>query len=622
MTNYMKRQLFTVLFLLLGISFYGQDVLKNVVVLHSYNSGLSWTDNITKGILDEFKLEQNRTVNLRFEYMDAKNFENKEHFKIYEQFISQKYQNVKIDLIICVDNPAFDFLQTCYTFKGVPVVFCGLNYADSIPKGYTGVMEDVDFNDNIQTILNQNPNYNKLYIVIDKSITGQCVNKKLDQVIAQTYPNLKYEYVTNYSLYELEQKLTTLKNNDVLLMLLFNFDRLGKAISYDVILDILNPYCKVPIYGVWDFYLGKGIVGGKITNAYKHGLEVSQIAKEVLAGVKIDSIPVISGPTQFMFDYNLLTKYRIQQSSLPKGSIIINTPYNFIQQNKTLFVLLVLIFALLVILVFVLVFQVKSMKTNLLKERVLVASIETHTVALNEALAKAEMANRLKTKFLSNISHEIRTPMNSIIGFSNLLVNNDVAEMQMQYIQTINSCGNQLMAIIDDIVNISLIESHQISATFQLINVNEVLNDLAYTFNSSLFLHNNKIEVNYSLNNQEAKFFTDELKFRQIMTNILSNATKFTDNGLIEVGYSIVGQHIILYVKDNGIGIEKQYHDLIFERFWQVDHSNAKVYGGNGLGLAISKAYVEFLGGRIWVDSRMNEGAIFQVELPFNQSFN
>ncbi len=146
---------------------------KKILVLHSYNSGLSWTDNINKGIFETFKDEFHKTLDIRCEYMDAKHFEEKSYFDFYEKYIEYKYRDIKINLIICSDNAAFDFLSKNHNafFKNVPVVFCGVNYCDSIPKGFTGIIEDIDLYTNLKTILSIHPDYGKLYIINDRSIT-------------------------------------------------------------------------------------------------------------------------------------------------------------------------------------------------------------------------------------------------------------------------------------------------------------------------------------------------------------------------------------------------------------------------------------------------------------------
>jgi signal transduction histidine kinase/ABC-type uncharacterized transport system substrate-binding protein len=591
---------------------------NNILVLHSYNTGLSWTDNINKGIFETFKDEFHKTIDIRCEYMDAKNFEKKKYFDFYKNYIEFKYRDIKIDLIICSDNAAFDFLSQNHNilFKDVPVVFCGVNYCDSVPKGFTGIIEDIDIYTNLQTILSTHPDYEKLYIINDRSITGSSISKELNHIIASKFQNLRYEFLTDYSVEELENKLTTLNKKDIVLMLLFNFDRLGKAYSYDSFLDEITPYCKVPMYGTWDFYLGKGIVGGKITNAYDHGVMASNIAKSILAGKKIQDIKVVNGPSKFMYDYRMVKKFNINMSKLPENSEFINLPLDFIRKNKLFFTFLALIFLLFVIFITVLYIQVKRIKISLKKEKMMVATIEQKSKELTEALDKAEQSNKLKAAFISNISHEVRTPLNGILGFTDLLSDEHEPIKQEKYISTIRMCGEQLLNIIEDILNISIIESNQIKLNEDIINVNQEIRDICFTFSKTSKSNTKIIQGNFDLIDSECNIITDSIKFREILNNLVSNAFKFTENGVIEIGYKKRNLVLEFYVKDNGIGISQDNHEIIFERFRQVEHHNLKVYRGNGLGLSISKAYIKLLGGNIWLNSELNKGSVFYFTIP------
>lgn len=621
----MLRYFLPIILFILNILFIQANSLpkeKNILVLHSYNNGLSWTDNINKGIFESFKEEYHRTVDLRVEYMDAKHFEDTAYFNLFSNFIARKYNNIAIDLIICADNAAFDFLSIHHNslFENVPVVFCGLNYSDSIPKGFTGIMEDIDMYSNIATILKLHPDYGKLYFVIDKSITGRSIFKKLDPLINSSFPDLNFEYLRDYSFGELKTKLVSLQKNDIVVMLLFNFDRNGMAISYDIILDEITPYCKVPIYGVWDFYLGKGIVGGKITHSYQHGLKAASIAKEILNGKSVDEIPVISGPTEYLYDYKVLKKHGINTYDLPKEATIINLPYEFVLKNKVFFGLLAVILVLLISLIIILILINRKSKKNLKKEKELVSAIEKKSEDLKIALIKAEEANKLKNNFLSNISHEIRTPLNGILGFSELLSSTTDEPLRNEYADTINKCGNQLLNIINDILEISLIESNQIKLHEEVVNINKTLEEVMDTFNKAPKDSTIPIIINQLLNNDCNYAFIDRIKLIQILSNLLSNAIKFSNKGQIEIAVQIQNNQLLFSLKDEGLGIDPKYHALIFERFYQVEQPESMVYSGNGLGLSICKAYVEFMGGKIWVESKLGMGSTFYFTLPYKPS--
>jgi PAS domain S-box-containing protein len=230
---------------------------------------------------------------------------------------------------------------------------------------------------------------------------------------------------------------------------------------------------------------------------------------------------------------------------------------------------------------------------------------------------KAEESDRLKTAFLANMSHEIRTPMNGIIGFSEMLKNDDLVPQKRDiYINTINDCGFQLLRIVNDVIDISKIETNQIDLFETDTDVREMLTAI-----SEYYRENKKNpEIEIRLNIHEIKngnsIKTDSDKFRQIIDNLMSNAVKFTKKGFVELGGLTENNFLKIYVKDTGIGIPKHLNESVFERFRQVETNYSKIAGGTGLGLAISKAFAEKLGGKIWVESDINQGSVFYFTLP------
>ncbi len=251
---------------------------------------------------------------------------------------------------------------------------------------------------------------------------------------------------------------------------------------------------------------------------------------------------------------------------------------------------------------------------------------------LNLAKEKAEESDRLKSAFLANMSHEIRTPMNGIIGFAELLKNPNLSgEQQQEYIRIIERGGERMLNIINDIVSISKIESEEVEIQHRELNINELI-DYVYNFS----IHQvDKNEINLSCKKtlplHKAIIKTDKEKVYAIMTNLVKNAIKFTTKGSIEVGYTIKDRFIEFYVLDTGIGIPKDQHKSVFERFIQVDIAAQHAFQGAGLGLSISKAYVEMLGGEIWVESALEKqleknnatnqgvGSTFYFTLPFKE---
>jgi hypothetical protein len=246
----------------------------------------------------------------------------------------------------------------------------------------------------------------------------------------------------------------------------------------------------------------------------------------------------------------------------------------------------------------------------------------THLLTL--AKEKAEESDRLKSAFLANISHEIRTPMNGILGFSELLKTPELApEVQERYIEVIEQSGNRMLNIINDIVDISKIEAGQMIIHLDETNVNQLLRDLYVFFTPEASSKGIKLSVAAGLTDKNSIIQTDHTKLAQVLTNLIKNALKFTKSGSIEFGYSAETTHTLslltFFVRDTGVGIPKDQIHMIFERFRQGSVSLTRAYEGAGLGLSISKAFVEMLGGQIWVESELGKGSVFCFELPLNK---
>lgn len=233
------------------------------------------------------------------------------------------------------------------------------------------------------------------------------------------------------------------------------------------------------------------------------------------------------------------------------------------------------------------------------------------------AKEKAQESDRLKSAFLANMSHEIRTPMNGILGFADLLKKQELSgKKQQKYIQIIEKSGARMLNLINDIVSISKIESGIMDIYLSETNIN---NKLQFIYDLlKLEADNKKLELSFTcaLTEKDAIIKTDSEKFYGIISNLVKNAIKYTDTGIIEFGYTKKGEELEFYVKDTGIGIPKEKHEVIFERFIQGDVTDKETQQGVGLGLAISKSYTEMLGGKIWLVSEEAKGSTFFFTLP------
>jgi len=229
----------------------------------------------------------------------------------------------------------------------------------------------------------------------------------------------------------------------------------------------------------------------------------------------------------------------------------------------------------------------------------------------------AEESDELKTAFLQNISHKIRTPLNGIIGFSELLNHEDLNKDEIkEFTSLIGQSGKRLLEIVNNVLDISKIQTGQVRIERKPVSINSLFSDLLTFFDP--VAKAKSINLNYHIpENEDRTIFSDEGKLNQILTNLISNAIKFTKSGDIDYGYEIKDDFVQLYVKDTGLGIPPKLYEKVFEKFVQTDQSLCKDYEGAGLGLSICKGLVELLGGNIWFDSEINKGSTFYFVIPY-----
>ena len=246
-------------------------------------------------------------------------------------------------------------------------------------------------------------------------------------------------------------------------------------------------------------------------------------------------------------------------------------------------------------------------------------AVEKRTIELVEAKNKAEQSDKLKSAFLASMSHEIRTPMNAIIGFSQILEDAEDDEERTECIELIKSNGNHLLALIDDIMDISKIEAGVFELHESEFSLNELMNEIykVLEINENVKSKGLKIFVKNALSGSDSIIVADQKRLKQILINLAGNAAKFTDKGFIEMGYRLHINELYFYVKDTGRGIELDKQAFIFERFMQVIENHEPEHEGSGLGLAISKSLIKLFNGDLWVESEIGKGSIFYFNLPF-----
>ena len=251
-----------------------------------------------------------------------------------------------------------------------------------------------------------------------------------------------------------------------------------------------------------------------------------------------------------------------------------------------------------------------------------ISRIKKFEEELINAKEKAESSDRLKSAFLANMSHDIRTPLNGILGFTELLQFEDITrEKQIEYLSFIKQNGFHLLNLINDIIEISKIESEQITLNFEDFNINALIEEIFMFYKTSQNKKIKNLRFSYSpgLGDAESFILSDKTRIKQILINLIDNALKHTDEGYVNFGYVADKQtKIKFFVEDSGIGIESKDQEVIFERFMKANHTD-KTRSGTGLGLAICKGLITKLKGKIWVDSIPNKGSTFYFTIPYKK---
>ena len=235
-----------------------------------------------------------------------------------------------------------------------------------------------------------------------------------------------------------------------------------------------------------------------------------------------------------------------------------------------------------------------------------------------ESKNRAEESDRLKSAFLANMSHELRTPLNAVIGFSNLCDSSLSMTEILEFVGLINKSGNQLLGIIEDILNFTSIESESFQVGEEEFFMSNFIEDVKKMSKEKQIQKNKeRLGIQFKADDNYSRVLvkSDYQRLLQVVTNLMKNALKFTNEGIIEFGYKVDGEDLFLYVKDSGVGIEKEKKEVVFDRFRQADDAITRTFGGTGLGLAISKKIMDMLGGTIEIESELNVGSTFTLRL-------
>ncbi len=598
---------------------------KNVLYISSYNIGNLWSDRQLHGTQEAFS--GTAGINLFVEFLDKKRLLDGIDDARFLQFIETKYKDIKFDGLIVADNDAFDFVLSYRSrpfFYNLPLVFTGIGNIedyeiDLFRQHIFGVIESNGYPAILRSIKQLFPGHRKVYVMLDKSNTNQVYKNDILKNKTKFEP-LELVFTDNLNEKELFDTIANADLNSVLYFV--NISRFNDTTLVDPVELCSKIVAKtiLPVFTGYDIHSVKEALGGSYNNGITAGTLGGKIMLDLLDGKNPDQ-PLLFPEVEMVFNYKPMMRFGIKKADLPPNSSIQGEPVSFVQANKQLLISSLLIISLLVIVIAILVANIRAQRK--IKRKYLIAK------------QQAEASDRLKSAFLANMSHEFRTPLNAIVGFSEIVKDENKDTELNYYLDIVSRNAETLTVLINDVLDISLLDANQLKLVFRPFNIGALLNEIYLQFQRSIKGSQKSIELIFNYPNNPETIFSDEVRLKQIITNLVNNAIKYTKEGRIEFGFEVkntqelpsgiiyqlgaynVGKYLLFYFHDTGIGIPDDKKHEIFERFTQIDTEYVKLQGGAGLGLSICKSLVTLLGGAIWLESSVNIGTSFYFCIPY-----
>ncbi len=587
---------------------------KRICLIHSYNSNFPTYIHTSRAI-NEFIDTTHYQIDV--EFMNSKEFVDDIYIEQFHNFLTYKLSKRKpYDLFLVADDYALDYVLKYENelFENKPIVFWGINNINIAKEqnsnsNCTGVVEDISIKETINLAKTLSPNLEEIFVISDNTVTGKNdLNRILKLKDLTTLVNVHTLNLSELSFTEFEENLQQLKGEKALLLLSLYRDKDFQYKPFYDGLKLLKKNSDLPIYHLWKHGLGEGIAGGNLIHHYRQTQEALKIADRILKGEAIEDIRVLEeSPNQCYLDFNELKRLKLMPAIFPNDWTIINMPSSSIHLSKRSLYLFLSISLFVCALLFFLIYYAR--KQNSLKKELI------------QAQGNANRVDELKSAFLSNISHEIRTPLNGILGFSEFLALPDVSDDdRIKYFEIITESSHQLLNAINEIVDIAKVQSGDSDIRMETIDIGSLLSEIVAEYRVEAERKNLKLMF---MDSRVVKsVYADKQYLLKIIRKLLDNAIKFTHDGCIEIGYYKKADFIEFYIKDTGIGISNDLVHIIFDNFRQVQESDIRQYGGLGLGLSITKAFVKSMGGKIWVESKEKKGSCFYFTLPYKEQYS
>ena len=599
---------------------------KEVLVLNSINFNLPWAKNFYWCLHDAL---QKQGISVKAESLSVPALVNEMEANAVVTHLRQKYLEPPT-AIVMIGDPGWIVCRELFddVWKDVPVIITNtrdrlpatldillsheeLTESNTVPayewrKGYnvTTLGQVYYVKETIGLMRQLMPDMKRLAFISDDRYISEAVRGDVEQAMTGSFPELAFEQLSTRNI-STEMLLDTLKSYDKTTGLIYyswfeTHNQDDNNYLFDHIQEIITRFVHSPLFLLAPEDLSNNtFAGGYYVSVESFGDSLLQLIHRVLEGeFPRDIPPALGGKPAAYLCYPALQSYDIPVSLYPKEAVYINLPVSFFEQYKKEILMTVV---LLLVVVSAVGYYIHILK-------------RAHQ-RMKEAQLKAEEANQLKSAFLANMSHEIRTPLNAIVGFSNLLSMVEDKEEMLEYAGIIETNTELLLQLINDILDMSKIESGMYDFHVTQVDANQLMSEVEQV--ARLRIRTDEVSLSFAERLPQCVFHTDKNRLIQVLTNLVVNAIKFTSQGEIQIGYRLQDAHTLyFYVSDTGCGMSAEQCEHVFERFVKYN----TFIQGTGLGLSICKMIIEKLGGEIGVQSESGKGSVFWFTLPYRAS--